>query len=94
MLRYNNYITINIILYYIKLYHIAWQDMVATFFIQIHNARLGNDMKYHEMTSSLSLSLCTALAGLCPPFGLAGADTAVLNRCKTSQSMKKIPKVK
>ena len=31
--------------------------MVATFFIQIHNARLGNDMKYHEMTSSLSLSL-------------------------------------
>ena len=34
---------------------------------------------------SLSLSLCTALAGLCPPFGRAGADTAVLNWCNTSQ---------
>ena len=33
---------------------------------------------------SLSLSLCTALAGLCPPFGLAGADTAVLNGCNRS----------
>ena len=39
---------------------------------------------------SLSLSLCTALAGLCPPFGRAGADKAVLNRRNTRRSMKDI----
>ena len=34
---------------------------------------------------SLSLSLCTALAGLCPPFGRAGDDSAVFNWCNTCQ---------
>ncbi len=36
----------------------------------------------------MNLSLCTALADLCPPFGRAGADKAVLNKCNTRRSMK------
>ena len=29
--------------------------------------------------TKVSLSLCTALAGLCPPFGRAGDDSAVFD---------------
>ena len=36
---------------------------------------------------SLSLSLCTALAGLCPPVGRAGDDSAVLDWCNTCQKI-------
>ncbi len=35
-----------------------------------------------------------ALADLCPPFGRAGADNAVLNKCNTSQPMKDVPQKK